>query len=157
VTTPAGVDLYSVQEGEKRPELNFRQTIPPPEVDVNPVVFRSARYVQFFPPRTHRLIVILRFTRAVSTTPSSPPPTILHCILNTRPQPKQRSKKPGQKRPASQEKSYACNLSPGKLSAAAPQSDASKDAPRPDAALGKWEVVARRDVGNRPVTAMQIR
>lgn len=58
ITTPLGIDLYSVSlpkstgladekgaASEAMPDISFRQTILPPSLDLNPVVFRSARSV----------------------------------------------------------------------------------------------------------------
>jgi prolactin regulatory element-binding protein len=153
ITTPKGIDLYSVslpQSSEEKessstpPSLTFRQTILPPSLDINPVVFRSARFA-----RTNPYV-----------TPDDQPPVTLHCILNTLPLPKKRTAK---RTPAVPEKAFACNLvlvRPKPSPAAVPEKGkveeplASGDVVQE---LGKWDVVARREVGNRPVTAMQIR
>ncbi|GHJ86835.1 hypothetical protein NliqN6_3237 [Naganishia liquefaciens] len=138
VTTPNGVDVYSVDAStEKDPRVTFEQTIPAPGLDANPVVFRAAR-----------------FARAATTSPesSSPRPQTLHCILNARPQAKPRTRKPGAKRPPpAQERAYAVNLSLVRDADEGKQHDV-----RRRKGLGVWDIVARRDIGGRPVTAMQI-
>lgn len=154
ITTPKGIDLYSVslplssdekETSSSPPTLMFRQTILPPSLDINPVVFRSARFARTNP----------------FAAPDDQPPVTLHCILNTLPLPKTRSKK---RTPSVPEKSFACNLvlvrpkpSPAPGDTVTSKREEPKSSGEAEHELGKWDVVARRDVGNRPVTVLQVR
>ncbi|KAJ9094458.1 hypothetical protein QFC21_005997 [Naganishia friedmannii] len=166
ITTPSGIDLYSVSlpksteladekstTAEAMSDITFRQTILPPSLDLNPVVFRSARFAR---------------TQPLPVGSSSQISATLHCILNSKSQPKTRSRSSG-KRAQSTEKAFACNLSlvkpkPSPVADRADRTGEKDDVAEPkgsddkavDQELGKWDVVARRDVGNKPVTALEL-
>ncbi|KAJ9127552.1 hypothetical protein QFC24_000961 [Naganishia onofrii] len=167
ITTPLGIDLYSVSlpkstgladekgtASEAMPDISFRQTILPPSLDLNPVVFRSARFARNQPGSIGSDFQI---------------PATLHCILNSKAQPKARSRSSGKRAPST-EKAFACNLSlvkpkPSPVTNKGEKMNDKDDVMEPkgsndkavDQELGKWDVVARRDVGNKPVTALELR
>ncbi|WVR03459.1 hypothetical protein IAU60_000450 [Kwoniella sp. DSM 27419] len=129
VTTTKALSLYQIAPGEKT-ELRLVQTIYSPSLDIVPVAFRSAR-----------------FSRNAST------PLTIHAVLNAT-----KSAKRGAPR-----KAFIVNFGvvsePSKAPLTAEERKTAEGGAKGGSApagdqepVGKWDVVARREVAGKPVT-----
>lgn len=158
VTFERAIRLYSIALPEPHAEAattpwQVRQTISPPAgLDVNPVTFKSAK-----------------FSRAAPTAIERHP--TIHAILNSSP-PKTgpgaggglRRRSGGSAREKPVKKAYAVNFalvqqksqpgSPSNSKGKGKAAEAADDNTPQD--LGPWDVVARRELGTKPVTGLDV-
>lgn len=126
------------------PTWHFRQTIFPPSLDIAPVTFKSAR-----------------FSRLPSTTLKH---LMIHTILNSNPPKKVSGRKQGKGSGGfsakAQKKAFACNFALVKPKEAknsvSEGTTEKKDDGFDGGELGKWDIVARRELGTKPVTVMDV-
>ncbi|WVO14856.1 hypothetical protein L204_102495 [Cryptococcus depauperatus] len=133
VTTTTSLHLYHLSSAEP-PSLVLKQTIFPPSLDITPVQFRSSRF---------------------STSPSNP--LIIHSVLNAT-----KSAKRGASR-----KAWVCNFGvvagPSKAPLTEEEKITDKEKKKNKAKVeeekedvGKWDVLAKREVAGKPVTVFDI-
>ncbi|WVF66218.1 hypothetical protein IAT40_000958 [Kwoniella sp. CBS 6097] len=135
VTTAKALLLYRVR-GEKKSELELKQTIYTPSLDIVPAAFRSARFSR-----------------------SSSSPLTIHAVLNATKAAKRGAPRKafiatfgivsGASRAALTEEEKRTSEKQAK--AGVPEQNEKENKEDEDGA-GKWDVVARREVGGKPVT-----
>lgn len=144
-TTINVFDLGSASKGSKE-GIEKTASIPLPTLGPDPVTFRSAKCVSFaslasLSASLILMLLCLRFNRHVSPNP------MIHAIINTNPKPLPRGKG---KRPTVIKKGYCVNFTLTDIASASKQAEKAAD-------RRKWEMVGKREVGNVPVSAFEIR
>ncbi|KAK1926221.1 quinon protein alcohol dehydrogenase-like superfamily [Papiliotrema laurentii] len=140
VATTASLLLYQVTLDNEKVQLQLRQTIYPPSVDITAVSFRAARF-------------------SPSPASSSPAPTI-HAVVNSTRPPKRGAPRKAfvvtfglvagpSSAPLSEEekKSHAQASTKGKEK----EQDVSEGEE-----LGRWDVLVRREVAGKPITVFDV-
>lgn len=126
ITTTTSLLLYRVTLGEKV-ELNLKQTIYSPSLDITAVAFRAARFspTQTFPPTIHAVL------NASQVKKRGAPRKAFVCTFGLVAEPSHAPMTPAERKGKEKESSK-------------PQE------------LGKWDVLVRREVAGKPVTVFDV-